>query len=49
MGYGLDDSILGRDKRFSLFKSIHTGTGAHPASYPMSTGGLYPGGKVAEA
>jgi hypothetical protein len=24
-------------------------TGAHPASYPMGTGGSFPGGKVARA
>jgi hypothetical protein len=25
---------------------VQTGSGAHPASYPMGTGGPYPGGKA---
>jgi hypothetical protein len=33
---------------FSLH-SIQTGSGAHPASYPMGTGGSSSGGKVARA
>jgi hypothetical protein len=39
--YGLDDrgSIPG-----SL--CVQTGSGAHPASCPMGTGGPFPGGKV---
>jgi hypothetical protein len=35
-----------------MFSSIHivqTGSGAHPASYPMVTGGSFPGGKAAGA
>jgi hypothetical protein len=32
---------------FSLFHSVQTGSGAHPASYPMDTGGIFPGGKGA--
>jgi len=28
---------------------VHTGSGAHPASYPMGTGGSYTGGKAARA
>jgi hypothetical protein len=28
-------------------KNIQTGSGACPASYPMGTGGSFPGGKVA--
>jgi hypothetical protein len=42
MGYGLDgrDSIPGRDKTFSLFlHNVQTGSGVHPISYPMGTGG----------
>jgi hypothetical protein len=31
------DSILGKDKSFSLLHSIQTDPGGHPASYPMST------------
>jgi hypothetical protein len=32
---------------FSLHHSVHTGSGAHPASYPVSTRGSFPGGKAA--
>jgi hypothetical protein len=28
---------------------VRTGSGAHPASYPMGTGGSFPGDKAAEA
>jgi hypothetical protein len=31
---------------FSLLPSVQTGSGAHPASYPMGTGGSFPGGKA---
>jgi hypothetical protein len=39
-GYGLDgpNSIAGY-ARFSLFHNLQTGSGAHPASYPMGCGG----------
>jgi hypothetical protein len=39
-GYGLDGlgSIPGRGKRF--LHSVQTGSGPHPASYPMGTDGL---------
>jgi hypothetical protein len=30
---------------FSSSPSVQTGSGAHPASYPMGTGGLSPGVK----
>jgi hypothetical protein len=30
----------------SLFHSVQTSSGAHPASYPIGTGGCPPGGKV---
>jgi hypothetical protein len=33
---------------FSLLHRIHTGSGAHSASYPMGTGGSFPGDKSAE-
>jgi hypothetical protein len=33
-------------KFFFLFYSIQTGSGAHPASYPMDTGGYFPGGRA---
>jgi hypothetical protein len=48
--YGLDDranevrSPTGAD--FSSSLCIQTGSGAHPASYPMGTGGSFPGGKA---
>jgi hypothetical protein len=51
--YGLDDRAIevrsptGAD--FSSSPSVQTGSGAHPAhpaSYPMSTGGSFPGGKA---
>jgi hypothetical protein len=34
---------------FSLHRRIQNGSGAHPASYLMDTGGSFPGGKAAEA
>jgi hypothetical protein len=50
--YGLDDRAIGvrfpagaKDLSFSL--CVHTGSGAHPASCPMGTGGPFPGGKSA--
>jgi hypothetical protein len=54
LGYGLDD----RGSRvrfpegagnFSLNHRVQTGSGAHPASYPMVTRGSFPGGKAAGA
>jgi hypothetical protein len=33
---------------FSLFYSVQTGSGAHPASCPMITGCSFPGGKEVE-
>jgi hypothetical protein len=46
--YGLDDrgSIPGRAEDFSSSPCVQTGSGAHPTSYPMGTGGPFPGGKV---
>jgi hypothetical protein len=52
--YGLDD----RDDRaievrsptgaenFSSTPCVQDGSGAHPASYPIGTGGSFPGGKA---
>jgi hypothetical protein len=34
---------------FSLYHCIQNGTGAHPASYPIGTGGSFSGGKAAGA
>jgi hypothetical protein len=47
--YGLDDRAIevrsptGAD--FSSSPCHQTGSGAHPASYTMGTGGSFPGGK----
>jgi hypothetical protein len=41
------DSLWARD--FSLVQSLRTDSGAQPASYPMGTGGSFPGGKAAGA
>jgi hypothetical protein len=46
--YGLDDrvSIPRGAGNFSSTLCVQTGSGAHPASYPMGTGGTLPGGKA---
>jgi hypothetical protein len=48
--YGLDDrAIEVRSPTVADFSSspcVQTGSGAHPASYPMGTGGSFPGGKA---
>jgi hypothetical protein len=49
--YGLDDramkvrSATGAED-FSSNPCVQTGSGAHPASYPMGTGRSFPRGKV---
>jgi hypothetical protein len=49
--YGLDDRAIevlsptGAED-FSSSPCIQTGSGAHPASYPMGTWGPFPGGKA---
>jgi hypothetical protein len=43
-GYGLDDRGVG-----VRVHVVQTGSGVHPTSYPMCTGGSFPGGKAAEA
>jgi hypothetical protein len=47
--YGLDDrgSIPVGTEDFSSSPCVQTGSGTHPASYPMGTGGPFPGGKSA--
>jgi hypothetical protein len=49
--YGLDDRGVEFESRwgqgFSLLHIVQTGSGAHLASYPMGTGGSFPGGKAA--
>jgi hypothetical protein len=48
--YGLGDRAIevrsptGAD--FSSSPCVQTGSGAHPASYPMGTGSPFPGGKA---
>jgi hypothetical protein len=51
-GYGLDDRGSGiRFPKgagdFSLLHRVQTGSGAHPASYPLGKTGSFPGGKAA--
>jgi hypothetical protein len=49
--YGLDDRVIeirsptGAENFYSS-PCVQTGSGAHPASYPMGTGGPFPGGKA---
>jgi hypothetical protein len=50
--YGLDDRAIGvrfsgGAKVFSSILCVQTGSGAHPASCTMGTGGPFPGGKSA--
>jgi hypothetical protein len=50
-GYGLDDRAIGvrspaGAKDFSSILCVQTGSGAHPASCKMGTGGPFPGGKA---
>jgi hypothetical protein len=50
--YGLDDRAIGGRfpagaKDFSSILCVQTGSGAHPASCNMGTGGSFPGGKSA--
>jgi hypothetical protein len=50
-GYGLDDRAievrsLAEAKDFSSNLCVQTGSGAHPTSCPMGTGGYFPGGKA---
>jgi hypothetical protein len=49
--YGLDDwgSISTEAEDFSSSLCDQTGSGAHPASCPMGTGGSFPGGKARPA
>jgi hypothetical protein len=49
--YGLDDRAIGVRSPagaddFSSILCVQTGSGAHPASCPMGTGGPFPGGKA---
>jgi hypothetical protein len=54
LGYGLDDRgsrvrFPAGAGNFSLHHHVQNGSGAHPASYLMSTRGSFPVGKVAGA
>jgi hypothetical protein len=49
--YGLDDRVIGvrspaETKDFSSILCVQTGSGAHPASYPIGTEGPFHGGKA---
>jgi hypothetical protein len=49
--YGLDDRAIvvrspARAKDYSSNLCVQTGSGAHPASCTMGTGGPFPGGKA---
>jgi hypothetical protein len=49
--YGLDDRVIGvrspaGAKDFYSSLCVQTGSGAHPASCTMGTGGPFPGGKA---
>jgi hypothetical protein len=49
LGYGLDDRgsrvlFPAGTENFSLQHRVQTGSGAHPASYPMGTSGSFPWG-----
>jgi hypothetical protein len=48
MGYGLDDRgsrvrFSAGARNISLHYRVQTGSGAHPASYPVGTRGSFPG------
>jgi hypothetical protein len=50
-GYGLDDRAIevrspAEAKDFSSSLYVQTGSGAHPSSCTMGTGGPFPGGKA---
>jgi hypothetical protein len=52
-GYGLEDQEVGvrvlMGQEFSFLHVVQTGSGAHPASYPMGNAGSYIGDKTAGA
>jgi hypothetical protein len=53
-GYGLDDRMMGVQfpagaGNFPRRRHVQTGSGTHPASYPMGTEGFFPGSKAAGA
>jgi len=48
-GSGWMTGVRLRAGSFSLRSRVHTGSGAHPACYPMGTGRSFPGRKAAGA
>jgi hypothetical protein len=46
---GLTASVPSWGREFSVLHVVKTGSEAHPASYPMGTGGFFPEGKAARA
>jgi hypothetical protein len=46
MGWTIGVRSLTGAEDFSSSPCIQTGSGAHPASWPMDTGGPFPGGKA---
>jgi hypothetical protein len=44
--YALDDRGSIPDRGFFSSLCVQTGSSSHPASYPMGTGGRFPGGKA---
>jgi hypothetical protein len=48
-GWTSGDRLPAEATNFSLVYSVQTGSGAHRASYPMSTEGCFPRGKAAVA
>jgi hypothetical protein len=49
MGWMTGFQCVAEETDFSLFHSVKTGSGAHPASYPIGTLGSILRGKEAEA
>jgi hypothetical protein len=51
LGYGLDDRRFESRQRLgiSLHHRVHTGSEAHPSSYPMGTRSCFRGGKATGA
>jgi hypothetical protein len=54
LGYGLDDRgsrvrLPAGAGNFYLHHRVQNGSGAHPPSYPVGTGGSFPGGKATGA
>jgi hypothetical protein len=42
--WGVGIRVMVREQEFSLHHVVQTGSEAHPASYPMGTGGSFHGG-----